>query len=101
EIAALGSWQGERPADPAYDAGDPAAPQPGEAVLATWHHLLDDGRLQDHEPHLAGTRPEPRALVSAATAAELGVKPDARVTVTTDRGAITLPVGVADLPERV
>ena len=29
--------------------------RPGEAVLATWHELLDAGRLQDGEPHLAGT----------------------------------------------
>ena len=30
--------------------------RPGEAVLPTWHYLLDEGRLQDDEPHLAGTR---------------------------------------------
>ena len=27
----------------------------GQAVLATWQPLLDDGRLQDGEPYLAGT----------------------------------------------
>ena len=37
----------------------PRSPQPdaGQAVLATWHHLLDAGRLQDGEPFLAGTAP--------------------------------------------
>ena len=33
----------------------------GEAILATWSWLLDDGRMQDGEPHLAGTRKLPRA----------------------------------------
>ena len=38
-----------------------AAPTPGagEAVLAGWRMLLDDGRLQDGEPHLAGTARTP------------------------------------------
>ncbi|MGH3545365.1 MAG: NADH-quinone oxidoreductase subunit G, partial [Mycobacteriales bacterium] len=29
--------------------------KPGEAILATWRHLLDAGTLQLGEPHLAGT----------------------------------------------
>jgi NADH-quinone oxidoreductase subunit G len=28
---------------------------PGQALLATWHNLLDAGRMQDGEPNLAGT----------------------------------------------
>ena len=34
--------------------------------------LLDAGRLQDGEPHLAGTARPPVARLSAATAAEIG-----------------------------
>ena len=45
----------------------------GEAVLATWHLLLDEGALQDGEPHLAGTARPSVARLSAATAAAVGV----------------------------
>jgi len=30
-------------------------------VLATWHNLLDSGRMQDGEPNLAGTARRPVA----------------------------------------
>jgi NADH-quinone oxidoreductase subunit G len=101
EIASLGAWNGDRPAAPSTDAADPPRPAAGEAVLATWHHLLDDGRLQEHEPHLAGTRRPPVVRLSAATAAGLGVSDGAYVTVSTDLGSITLPLAVTDLPEHV
>ncbi len=76
-------------------------PAAGEAVLATWHWLLDDGRLQDGEPHLAGTRKAPRVHLSGATAAEIGAVPGQKVVVTTERGSVSLPLVLADLPDRV
>jgi NADH-quinone oxidoreductase subunit G len=76
-------------------------PGPGEAVLATWHWLLDDGRLQDGEPHLAGTRKAPRVHLSGATAAEIGAVPGQKVVVSTERGSVSLPLVLADLPDRV
>jgi NADH-quinone oxidoreductase subunit G len=85
----------------------PAAPTevPAEAAegvrLATWHWLLDDGSLQDGEPHLAGTAKTPRLHLSAATAAGLGVSDGDGVTVSTERGSLTLPLVVADLPDDV
>ncbi|HET6502309.1 MAG TPA: NADH-quinone oxidoreductase subunit G, partial [Amycolatopsis sp.] len=69
----------------------------GEARLATWRHLLDEGSLQDGEPHLAGTARAPVARLSARTAEHVGDT----VTVSTARGEITLPVEVADLPDGV
>ncbi|MCV7069233.1 molybdopterin-dependent oxidoreductase, partial [Mycobacterium rufum] len=100
ERARLGMWSGSR------DAGDhPAPPAPvpgdGEAVLATWRLLLDNGRLQDGEPHLAGTAHAPVVRLSAATAAEIGAGAGDPVTVSTDRGAITLPLAVTDMADRV
>jgi NADH-quinone oxidoreductase subunit G len=74
---------------------------PGAATLATWHWLLDDGSLQDGEPHLAGTARAPRLHLSAATAGALGVSAGDPVTVTTDRGSLTLPLVLADLPDDV
>ena len=76
-------------------------PGPGEAVLATWHQLIDTGRMQDGEPFLAGTARPAEALMSAATAAEAGTADGDRVCVTTARGAITLGVRVCDMPDRV
>ncbi|MBK5307644.1 MAG: NADH-quinone oxidoreductase subunit G [Frankiaceae bacterium] len=85
----------------AVDAASAPARQAGEAVLASWHWLLDDGSLQDGEPFLAGTAKQPRLHLSAATAAEIGASQGDPVTVSTDRGSITLPLVVADLPDGV
>jgi NADH-quinone oxidoreductase subunit G len=76
----------------------PAAPAPrkGQAVLATWRQLLDHGSLQVGEPHLAGTARPAVARLSATTANGYQA-----VTVSTERGSITLPVEVSDLPDGV
>jgi NADH-quinone oxidoreductase subunit G len=76
-------------------------PGPGQALLATWHNLLDAGRMQDGEPNLAGTARASVAKLSAATAAETGVAEGDKVTVATDRGEITVPLEIADMPDRV
>ena len=105
ELAALGTAAAGRPA--AGTAGGTAgvpgrAPAgPGEAVLSTWHHLLDAGRLQDGEPNLAGTARTAAAVMSAATAAEAGAADGGKVTVATGRGEITVPLRIADMPDRV
>jgi NADH-quinone oxidoreductase subunit G len=74
---------------------------PGQALLATWHNLLDAGRMQDGEPNLAGTARGAVAMMSVATAAEVGVVDGGKVTVATERGAITVPAEIADMPDRV
>ncbi|MEJ2854699.1 MULTISPECIES: NADH-quinone oxidoreductase subunit G [unclassified Saccharothrix] len=81
----------------------PLLPQPkdGQVVLATWRRLLDNGSMQDDEPNLAGTARPVVAKLSQATADRLGVELGGEVTVSTDRGAVTLPVEAADLPDGV
>jgi NADH-quinone oxidoreductase subunit G len=101
ELVRLGTWHGGRAADPDVPAGEPVRPGLGEAVLTGWRMLLDRGRLQDGEPHLAGTARNPVARLSADTAAEIGVTDGDLVTVSTARGAITLPLTVTDMPHRV
>ncbi|HSP36437.1 MAG TPA: NADH-quinone oxidoreductase subunit G [Frankiaceae bacterium] len=86
---------------PDVAAAERVTPDVGHAVLTTWHWLLDDGRMQDGEPHLAGTRKAPRLHLSGTTAAEIGATPGVPVTVSTDRGSVTLPLVIADLPDRV
>ena len=88
-------------AAPQVQPAGPASPGEGEAVLATWHHLLDTGRMQEGEPFLAGTAPAARARISAGTAAQLGVGEDDAVSVSTDRGTITLPVSITPMHDRV
>jgi NADH-quinone oxidoreductase subunit G len=101
ELAALGPWDGAVVPAPSVAAGEPPQPKPNQAVLATWRLLLDNGRLQDGEPFLAGTATRPVARLSAATAAEIGVADGADVVVSTNAGQITLPVVIDELPDRV
>ena len=70
-------------------------------LFAIWAERRVIGRMQDGEPFLAGTARPAEALMSAATTAEAGAADGDRVTVTTAQGAITLPVRVRDMPDRV
>jgi NADH-quinone oxidoreductase subunit G len=63
--------------------------------------LLDAGRLQDGEPYLAGTAHPAVARLSATTAGEIGAAEGDLVTVSTDRGEITLPLAVTEMADRV
>ena len=101
EWARIGPATQGRPTPTPVAPAPAAAPEAGEAVLASWHWLLDEGTLQQGEPYLAGTAKRPRAHLSAATAAEIGVAAGELVSVSTAHGTITLPLVVADLPERV
>ncbi|TRW81216.1 NADH-quinone oxidoreductase subunit G [Mycolicibacterium sp. 018/SC-01/001] len=98
--ARVGLWAGARDGvdRPVGPAPEPAA---GQAVLATWRLLLDQGRLQDGEPHLAGTAHAAVVRLSATTAADIDAQPGDPVTVSTDRGSITLPLAVTEMADRV
>ena len=109
ELAALGTWRGPRPEPPAATGAWPGVP-PVQRVkgsglldvrLATWHQLLDSGRMQDGEPSLAGTARPAVARMSAPTAAEAGVADGDKVTVATDRGSVTVPVEVVPMADHV
>jgi NADH-quinone oxidoreductase subunit G len=101
EMARLGQWGGTRPSAPQVSPERPSAPGSGEAVLASWRMLLDAGRLQDGEPYLAGTAHPPVARLSTATAGEIGAAEGDLVSVSTDRGEITLPLAITEMPDRV
>ena len=113
EMEAMGPWDGARPT---FDAG--RAPRPAKAprrsakggrtmALATWKQLIDLGSMQDGEEHLRATARRPVARLSQSSydavfgmlGADGGQQP--QVTVTGDRGSVTLPVVVADLPDDV
>jgi NADH-quinone oxidoreductase subunit G len=90
--------------DAAAIGGHPDAlpqPGPGQAVLATHRMLLDQGRLQDGDDALAGTRHPAPARLSPATAAETGVADGDRIEVTGPAGSLTTTVAVVPMPDRV
>lgn len=99
EMLRLGVWDGQRPAMPELRTPTVPRPEAGEAVLAGWRMLVDNGRLQDGEPYLAGTARPPVARLSAATAAGIGAP--AEVTVSTWRGSVTLPLEITEMPDDV
>ncbi len=101
EMLRLGAWDGVRPDVPQVDPAAPPRPGHGEAILSGWRMLLDGGRLQDGEPHLAGTARNPTLRLSKSTAAEIGAAQGDLVIVGTARGSITLALAITDMPDRV
>ena len=101
DIDRLHPWDGSRPPAPQVIQPDPVEPGPGQAVLTGWRMLLDGGRLQVGEPHLAGTARPAVARLSAVTAAEIGCAEGDPVRISTDRGTVDLPVAITEMPDRV
>ncbi len=101
ELVALGAWDGAPGATPTVAAAATPAPAAGEAVLAGWRMLLDDGRLQNGEPHLAGTARTPVVRLSAGTAEAISAADGDNVTVSTARGEISLPLAITEIPDNV
>jgi len=96
ELTALAADPALRPAEPKVKS---AASAEG-LVLASWHHLVDEGALQDGEPYLAGTGRTSVARMSAATAAEHKV--GAAVTIKgAHRTVVELPVAITDMADGV
>jgi NADH-quinone oxidoreductase subunit G len=101
ELAGLGQWDGPRPAAPSVAPKEPPPLESGEAVLAGWRLLLDDGRLQDGEPYLAGTARPAVVRLSAVTAAGIGAVDGDVVIVSTGRGEIALPLAITEMADGV
>jgi NADH-quinone oxidoreductase subunit G len=101
QAGALPAWGGRRTPAPTVVPPVPAPVAPGTAVLAAWHLLLDDGALQSGEQFLAGTAKRPVARMSATTAAAVDAFDGDLVSVSSDRGAITLPVQVTPMVDHV
>jgi NADH-quinone oxidoreductase subunit G len=107
ELAALGTWRGERPEPPAPVSLDvirdeaEQTPQGSTVRLATWRQLLDSGRMQDGEPSLAGTARPVVARMSATTAAAAGIANGDKVTVAAGQRAVTVPAEVVPMADHV
>ena len=99
ELAALGAWKGARPAAPEVLSGNASAAGPQgdtEHRLATWHQLVDAGRMQDGEPYLAATARPVVARVSPVSAADAGLHDGDKVIVHSALGTVTVPLEVTE-----
>ena len=96
EMNSLGAWDGARVTFTPANAGSVS----GETILASWRLLLDAGSLQDGEANLAKTAHPSVAVISADRAGKLGVTNGDRVTISSNVGAITLPVEIADIDSK-
>ena len=106
ELAALGAWRGARPAAPAVLSTPPAPSaardRTADVRLATWHQLIDAGRLQDGEPYLAGTaRPVGGPGLRRPPRPRPALADGDKVTVATAAGSVTVPLDVTDMADGV
>ncbi|WP_375484723.1 NADH-quinone oxidoreductase subunit G [uncultured Jatrophihabitans sp.] len=95
ELLGLGA-AATRPVAPSV-AGQ--APEPGTYRLSTWAEVIDAGRMQDGDDYLAGTAKPAVARISPATALELGVVEGGAVAVSTEAGALVLPVEIVPMAD--
>lgn len=101
EMASLGPWDGAstssttgaQPVEPSSSV-EPVETTDGvdHLRLATWKQSLDNGRMQDGDKYLKATARPPVALVTRAVFDAHGPT----ITITGDRGSVTLPAAVAD-----
>ena len=101
EVNPLMEWDGDPQDFTPASAQTPAAAGKGQVVVASHKPMIDAGRLQDGAPWLAGSARRPVLLASAATLAAAGLTPGADATLETERGTITLPAAIADLPDSI
>ena len=101
QVNPLMQWNGQREEFLPAMASDLVEVGQGEALLATHKPMLDAGRLQDGATMLAGSARRPVVFASRATVAGLGIDEGEELTLSTQRGSITLPLQFADLPDGV
>ena len=101
ELAALPATGAPPVAAPEVPPSPPAAPADGEAVLATWHQLIDGGTLTEGNEALLGTARPTVVRLGKALATRLGVADGDPVTVGTAAGALTLPAAVTEVADGV
>ena len=101
QVNPLMQWSGQREEFVPAKASELVEVGQGEALLATHKPMLDAGRLQDGATMLAGSARRPVVFASRATVAGLGIDEGEELTLSTQRGNITLPLQFADLPDGV
>ncbi|MFJ5119226.1 NADH-quinone oxidoreductase subunit G [Kitasatospora sp. NPDC088548] len=99
ELDRFTPWTGDHQTAPAAHPAPLPRPATGQAVLAGWRQLLDNGSLQQGDQHLAGTRHAAVARISPVTAKEVGAVEALRLT--GPAGSLTLPLEITgSIPDR-
>ncbi|NUO57339.1 MAG: NADH-quinone oxidoreductase subunit G, partial [Hamadaea sp.] len=101
ELGSLPTTAADKPLAPTYAPATRPTLAPGTAILSSWHYLLDNGSLLDGDEVLMGTARPSVARLAKATATGLGVADGDLVTVSTERGSVTLPALITDMPADV
>ncbi|EKY16000.1 NADH-quinone oxidoreductase subunit G [Actinomyces sp. oral taxon 181] len=101
QVNPLMQWNGQREEFVPATASELVEVGQSEALLATHKPMLDAGRLQDGATMLAGSARRPVVFASRATVAGLGIDEGEELTLSTQRGSVTLPLQFADLPDGV
>ncbi|GAB3195603.1 NADH-quinone oxidoreductase subunit G [Nocardioides hungaricus] len=96
QMEEMGPWDGDRAAHTAVAAGSTVSTTGGFA-LATWKLMVDNGSMQDGDKAYRATGRTPVARLSRAVYDAHGPT----VTLTGDRGSVTLPAEPADLADDV
>jgi NADH-quinone oxidoreductase subunit G len=98
QMEELGPWDGARPSmdTASVSTGSTGGGMQG-LVLSTWKQLIDNGSMQDGDDNLTATARPAVARVSPKVFDRVGPV----VTLTGDRGSVTVPAEVADLPDDV
>jgi len=96
EMESLGPWDGERAAAVTPAKASASKSAKGSLALASWKQLIDLGSLQDGADALRATGRRPVAVVGPDVYDSLGLEDGGEVTITGDRGAVTLPARTAE-----
>ena len=97
QMEEMGPWDGDRPTLDGTSAASSGSATGEGLLLATWKQMIDNGSMQDGDDYLRATARKPVARVSQAVYAATGPV----VTLTGERGSITLPAEVADIADHV
>jgi NADH-quinone oxidoreductase subunit G len=95
QMEEFGGWDGDRASHTGAGESTTTGEDTDGLVLATWKQMLDNGTMQDGDDQLRATARMPVARVSAAVYDAVGPM----VTLTGDRGSVTLPAEIADIAD--
>jgi NADH-quinone oxidoreductase subunit G len=101
ELHALSMGAAGRLVPPTVVAGRAQRPGHAQAVLATWHQLIDRASLLDGDETLAATARPAQAHLATGFASSLGLRDGDLVSLSNDRGAMSLPVRLVEMPDGV
>jgi NADH-quinone oxidoreductase subunit G len=97
EMEEMGPWDGARAALGGFEARSARTSTTEGLAVSTWKLLVDNGSMQDGDKAYRATGRSPVARVSPTTYEAHGPT----ITLTGDRGSVTLPAEVADLDDDV